>query len=217
MKTSAQRFLYVTDGSVHLHASGKDHLLGPRGYAYLPQGVAHRITSRGKSRAILIEKAYIQHAVSANASDVDCQQRRQHSFHAAGGRPGASGEMHLLPDTLAFDFAVNIMVYQPGASLSQVEMHIMEHGLMMLEGGGIYRLGDAWYPVTAGDFIWMGPWCPQWFGAIGKVPAKYIIYKDWNRHPLAGHATVNLVDRSGPDCSRRSRSCPAFRNPILPR
>jgi (S)-ureidoglycine aminohydrolase len=31
----------------------------------------------------------------------------------------------------------------------------------------------------------MGPWCPQWFGAIGKVPAKYLIYKDWNRHPLA--------------------------------
>jgi len=23
-------------------------------------------------------------------------------------------------------------------------------------------------------------------GAIGKVPAKYLIYKDWNRHPLAG-------------------------------
>ena len=35
----------------------------------------------------------------------------------------------------------------------------------MLEGGGIYRLGDSWYPVTAGDFIWMAPWCPQWFGA----------------------------------------------------
>jgi (S)-ureidoglycine aminohydrolase len=39
--------------------------------------------------------------------------------------------------------------------------------------------------VTAGDFIWMAPWCPQWFGALGKVPAKYLIYKDWNRHPLA--------------------------------
>ena len=24
------------------------------------------------------------------------------------------------------------------------------------------------------------------FGAIGKVPAKYLIYKNWNRHPLAG-------------------------------
>jgi (S)-ureidoglycine aminohydrolase len=62
----------------------------------------------------------------------------------------------------------------------------MEHGLIMLEGGGIYRLGDSWCPVTAGDFIWMAPWCPQWFGALGKVPAKYLIYKNWNRHPLAG-------------------------------
>ena len=54
----------------------------------------------------------------------------------------------------------------------------------MLEGGGIYRLGDAWYPVEAGDFIWMGPYCSQWFGALGKRPAKYLIYKDWRRHPL---------------------------------
>ena len=92
----------------------------------------------------------------------------------------------LLPDAMTFDFAVNTMVYQPGAALSMVEMHVMEHGLLMLEGGGIYRLGDSWYPVTAGDFIWMGPWCPQWFGALGKVPAKYLIYKDWNRHPAFG-------------------------------
>ncbi len=60
----------------------------------------------------------------------------------------------------------------------------MEHGLLMLEGQGIYRLGDRWYPVAAGDFIWMAPYCLQWFGALGKVPAKYLIYKPWNRHPL---------------------------------
>jgi (S)-ureidoglycine aminohydrolase len=31
----------------------------------------------------------------------------------------------------------------------------------------------------------MAPFCPQWFGALGKHPAKYLIYKDWRRHPLA--------------------------------
>jgi (S)-ureidoglycine aminohydrolase len=91
----------------------------------------------------------------------------------------------LVPEDPAFDFAVNTMTFQPGAALSIVEMHVMEHGLLMLSGAGIYRLGDDWHPVTAGDFIWMGPYCPQWFGAIGKTPAKYLIYKDWNRHPLA--------------------------------
>ncbi len=104
--------------------------------------------------------------------------------HPLGDDPGLQVKC-LLPDEMSFDFAVNTMVYQPGAALSMVEMHVMEHGLIMLEGGGIYRLGDSWYPVTAGDFIWMAPWCPQWFGAIGKVPAKYLIYKNWNRHPLA--------------------------------
>ena len=52
------------------------------------------------------------------------------------------------------------MTYQPGAALSQVEIHYMEHGLLMLKGGGIYRLGDQWYPMQAGDFIWMAPFCP---------------------------------------------------------
>ena len=183
-ETLAQRFLYVVDGAVHLHVGGKDHLLDARGYAYLPQGAPHRITSREKSRSIVIEKTYIP-SPSANPSGVIVG-----SEDSIASTPldddSALQVKHLLPDTLSFDFAVNVMTYQLGAALSMVEMHVMEHGLVMLEGGGIYRLGDAWYPVTSGDFIWMGPWCPQWFGAIGKVPAKYLIYKDWNRHPLAG-------------------------------
>ena len=89
----------------------------------------------------------------------------------------------LIPDDAAFDFRVNTMTYQPGASLPAVESHVMEHGLLMLAGGGIYRLGDSWYPVETGDFIWMAPYCPQWFAAVGKTPAKYLIYKDWDRHP----------------------------------
>ena len=40
----------------------------------------------------------------------------------------------------------------------------------------------------------MGPWCPQCWRA-GKVPAKYLIYKDWNRHPLADRAHNLELDR----------------------
>lgn len=183
-ETLAQRFLYVVEGSVHVHVGGKDHLLGPRGYGYLPQGTGHRVASRERSRAIVIEKDYSP-APSVNAPGVIVGSEDDVASTPLDNDP-ALQVRHLLPDTLPFDFAVNAMTYQPGAALSMVEMHVMEHGLVMLEGGGIYRLGDDWYPVTAGDFIWMGPWCPQWFGAIGKVPAKYLIYKDWNRHPLAG-------------------------------
>ena len=57
----------------------------------------------------------------------------------------------LLPALIAsFDFAVNTMTFQPGASLPMTEIHVMEHGLIMLEGGGIYKLNDSWYPVAAG-------------------------------------------------------------------
>jgi hypothetical protein len=52
-----------------------------------------------------------------------------------------------MPDGPPYDFAVNTMTYDPGAALSMVEIHVMEHGLLMLEGGGIYKLGDSWYPV----------------------------------------------------------------------
>jgi (S)-ureidoglycine aminohydrolase len=88
----------------------------------------------------------------------------------------------LIPDSTQFDFAVNSMTFEPGASLPMVEMHVMEHGLLMVAGGGIYRLGDCWHSVAAGDFIYMAPYCPQWFCAVGKTPAHYIIYKDWNRY-----------------------------------
>jgi len=76
-------------------------------------------------------------------------------------------------------------VISPGAALGQVEIHVMEHGLLMLEGGGIYRLGDAWYQVTAGDFIWMAPLLPAVVSAaLGKQPARIPhLQKTGDRHP----------------------------------
>ena len=178
----AQRFLYVLEGAIILEVEGKRHEIGMRGYAYLGEGLAHRVTAPRPSRVAVIEKDYVP-ADGVSAPRVLVSSEDEIVSHPLDNDPDLQVKC-LLPDDFRFDFAVNTMVYQPGAALSMVEMHVMEHGLLMLEGGGIYRLGDNWYPVKAGDFIWMGPWCPQWFGAIGKAPAKYLIYKDWNRHPL---------------------------------
>lgn len=89
----------------------------------------------------------------------------------------------LIPDTPAADMAINIFTYDPGATLPFVETHVMEHGMLFLAGGGIYRLDADWHPVTAGDAIWIAPYCPQWFIAAGPAPARYIYYKDINRLP----------------------------------
>ncbi|AXC11777.1 Ureidoglycine aminohydrolase [Acidisarcina polymorpha] len=179
----AQRFIYVLDGAVTVTLSATQYALEQGGFAYLPQGLDHHVVASVDSRIEVFEKPYLAldgleppAAIFGRESDLPSQPLMGDT---------ALQVRSLLPDTMAFDFAVNIMEYQPGAVLPMVEMHVMEHGLLMLQGGGIYRLDESWYPVTAGDFIWMAPYCPQWFGALGKVPAKYLIYKDWNRNPLA--------------------------------
>jgi (S)-ureidoglycine aminohydrolase len=184
--SDVQRFIYVLEGSLQLELNSRKSELRANAYAYIPEGLKHRVIAAGASRAAVIEKPY-QPFSMVTPPKLLISTEGQISSHALGDDPSLQVKS-LLPDEMAFDFAVNTMVYQPGAALSMVEMHVMEHGLLMLEGGGIYRLDDSWHSVTAGDFIWMAPWCPQWFGAIGKTPAKYLIYKDWNRHPLAGGA-----------------------------
>jgi len=99
------------------------------------------------------------------------------------GDPNARLQV-LLPDMPEFDMAVNIFTFDPGATLPMVETHIMEHGLLMLKGQGVYRLDQDYHPVKAGDVIWMASYCPQWFVAMGKTPASYIYYKDVNRDPM---------------------------------
>ena len=174
-----QRFLYVLEGELDL---GGETLRADQ-YAYLPVNTATPVVAPAPARAAVIEKPY-RSLPGIAAPNALCGDERSVPPTPLAGDPDLQVRT-LLPADSAFDFAVNTMTYQPGAALSMVEVHVMEHGLLMLSGGGIYRLGDHWYPVTAGDFIWMAPYCPQWFGALGKTPAKYLIYKDWNRHPIS--------------------------------
>jgi (S)-ureidoglycine aminohydrolase len=179
---TAQRFVYVLSGSVDLVSDASFNSLTGGGYAYLPEGLDCVLTAQDTARVVIIEKPY---QAEENIVDPTFMVGNEATVASVALLGDEDLQVRaLLPDQPAFDFAVNTMTYHPGAALSMVEVHVMEHGLLMLEGGGIYRLGDAWYSVTAGDFIWMAPYCPQWFGALGKRPAKYLIYKDWGRHPL---------------------------------
>jgi (S)-ureidoglycine aminohydrolase len=180
--TSLQRFLYVTSGVADLTTDTSFKTLTAGSFAYIPPGLAHTLTAQQKTVLAVIEKPYEPLEGTAPSALLVGHEDNVASVALMGDED--LQVRVLLPDNTSFDFAVNTMTYQPGAALALVEIHVMEHGLLMLEGGGIYRLGDNWYPVTAGDFIWMAPFCPQWFGALGKQPAKYLIYKDWNRHPI---------------------------------
>jgi (S)-ureidoglycine aminohydrolase len=173
-----QRFLYVLEGEVIVN----DNTLVPGDFAYLPPAYPHLVSAAVWSRAEVIEKPY--EALDGRGVPAPFFGRERDIAATCLLDDPWLEVRGLIPDDVAFDFRVNTMTFRPGATLAGVEMHVMEHGLLMLEGGGVYRLGDAWYPVQAGDFIWMAPYCPQWFGALGKTPAKYLIYKDWDRHPV---------------------------------
>ena len=177
--SSLQRFVYVLDGEV---AAGSRSLAVGE-YAYFPAGSKEVLSAARPARVAVIEKPY--QAVAGTAAPAFVTGKES----AVAGQPFMGDDAlqvrALIPADPAFDFMMTTMTFQPGATLPMVEIHVMEHGLLMLTGEGIYRLGEHWYPVAAGDFIWMGPYCPQWFGALGKTPAKYLLYKDWNRHPLA--------------------------------
>lgn len=175
-----QRFLFVLAGEIELAIDGTYDALGEEAYALLPADSQHEIKAAKTSRLVVLEKRYVglagvepPQAVIARAADIP-------------GSPIEDGALvlqKLLPEDAAFDCEINIMDFVPGGCLPYVETHFMEHGLLFLNGGGIYRLGTSWYPVEQGDVIWMGPFEPQWFGAIGKTNARYLIYKNWNRDP----------------------------------
>ena len=173
--TSVQRFVYVLSGDIEIAGAS----LGAGGFAYVPSGESGAVRAANGARIAVIEKPYVA-LPGTRAPTMFTGNEADQPAQPLMGDPDLEVRA-LIPADPAFDFAVNTMAYRPGAALPMVEVHVMEHGLLFLEGGGIYRLGDSWYPVSAGDFIYMAPWCPQWFGALGKVPAKYLIYKDWNR------------------------------------
>ena len=192
LRGPAQRLIYVLEGQLQLRGSRtpRPHALRPGSFAYVPLDQSYRLEAVSAARLIVIDKAY----APLETGDIESSGADTPDFFTDIEDNIASlpldGEedvqvRSLLPASFAFDFAVNTMTFAPGAALAQTEMHYMEHGLLMLEGGGICRLGDAWYPVQAGDFIWISAFCPQWFGALGKQPAKYLVYKDLNRHVLA--------------------------------
>ena len=188
IQSAHQRLLYVLSGRGHLLLERENfaeheppvHELRPGSYAYLPQREQARLEALGDMRVAVIEKRFepLEHVAPpgllvAHESELVAQP--------LAGDP-ALQVRSLLPAGPAHDFAVNTMTYAPGAALPQVEIHYMEHGLLMLEGEGLYLLGERWYPVQAGDFIWMAPYCPQQFVA-SSVGAKYLIYKNFNRTP----------------------------------
>lgn len=176
-----ERFIFVVEGTVTLtNVSGISDILPVDSYAYLPPNFEHSIKCDAYATLVVFEKryAFLENYITEQiVSSTDKQPLLQ--------TPGEVFELRkLLPVSMPYDFNIHIMDFQPGEFLNVKEVHYNQHGLLLLEGQGIYRLGDSWYPVQSGDAIWMAPFVPQWYAALGKTRSRYLLYKDVNRNPL---------------------------------
>lgn len=185
---SAQGVLFVVEGSLSVTVDGEAHEMGPGGYAYLPpqSGWTLRNTGSGPVRFHWIRKAYQAveglnqpEVIVANEADI-----------APVPMPETEGKWATTrfvdPSDLRHDMHVTIVTLESGAVLPFMETHVMEHGLYVLEGKGVYRLNQDWVEVEAGDYMWLRAFCPQACYAGGPGPFRYLLYKDVNRHMPLG-------------------------------
>lgn len=176
-----EHFFYLLGGNVDITIDAETHHLAPDGYAYIPAGTSFALRNpqpEEGARLLWIKRPY--EAIDLPVPEPRVGNRADAERHT----PHTTGRywQYLLPtDDLAFDMHINILGFQPGVYFPYVETHIMEHGLYMLEGQGVYLLGDRQLEAETDDFIWMGPYCPQFFWCTGWGEAAYLLYKDVNR------------------------------------
>ncbi len=175
--------VYVMQGKCSVKIGAKKHALTTGSFVFIPPKTDFLFNGSSKGAQLLIFQKHFEPLAGIKVPSPIVGHEKDIPGNPFLGNDDARLQV-LLPNEPAFDMAVNIFTYQSGATLPFVETHIMEHGLVMTKGQGVYRLDADYHPVQAGDVIWMAPYCPQWFVAMGKTPAAYIYYKDVNRAPL---------------------------------
>jgi (S)-ureidoglycine aminohydrolase len=177
-----QHFFYVLAGSAAFSVDGAPSSeLTPGGFAYIPPGTLFSLRNAGTEglRVLALRKRY--EPIDAAVPEPIVSHRDQVPVTNHTGLKGRGFQFLLPCGDMRFDFEMNLMWFKPGTYFPAVETHVMEHGLYMLEGQGLYLLGTDWHEIWAHDFIWMGGFCPQQFYPTGFSDAAYLLYKNVNR------------------------------------
>lgn len=177
-----EHFLYQLEGIVSVSENEHVHKLEPGGYCYLPLGTEFSVHASESAPATMIWTKRHYEAVEDVPPPAVVVGHAADAAELVPAEPGRYTFKELLPAAdPSFDFAMNVLTAKPGGSIGLVEVHHQEHGLLMLSGRGIYLLAGDFHEVKTGDYIYMAPYCPQSFYALGDEAASYLLYKDVNR------------------------------------
>jgi len=184
----AEGVIFVVEGELTVTLDGVARVLSSGGYAYLPPSSRWTARNAGATpvRFHWVRKAY-EAVEGLGLPDPIFASDREVAPIAMPGTDGRWATTRFVdPEDLRYDMHVNIVTIAPGAVIPFMETHVMEHGLYVLEGKGVYRLNQDWVEVEAGDYMWLRAFCPQACYAGGPSNFRYLLYKDVNRHAKLG-------------------------------
>ncbi len=179
-----QSTLFVTGGNLTLTVNGQAHELECGSYVYLPPGARWTLFNTGTHHADFhwFRKPY-QAVKGLDEPDVIVLQESDvEAYVMPGSNEGWSTKRFVDKTDMRHDMHITIVSFEPGCVIPFLETHVMEHGLYVLEGKGIYNLNQDWVEVEAGDYMWLRAYCPQACYAGGDGTFRYLLYKDVNRH-----------------------------------
>jgi (S)-ureidoglycine aminohydrolase len=180
----AEAVLFTLEGSFSLTLAGKQHVMRPGSFAFIPPGATWNVSNDSDTPARFhwIRKAY-EEVKGLGLPDPIVVNERDITPIAMPDTNGVWATTRFVdPADLRHDMHVTIVTFEPGGVIPFAETHVMEHGLYVLEGKAVYRLNQDWVEVEAGDFMWLRAFCPQACYAGGPGRFRYLLYKDVNRH-----------------------------------
>ena len=183
---TAQGALFLTDGTAELTLGSTTHSLTPGSFAWIPPGADWQLHAESTARLHWVRKRWEPAPGLTPPEPVIAHD----STTAPTPMPDTNGAWATTrfvdPADLRHDMHMTLVTLQPGGVIPFEETHVMEHGLFVLQGKGVYRLNRDWVEVEAGDYMWLRAFCPQACYAGGPEPFRYLLYKDVNRHPALG-------------------------------
>jgi len=181
---AAQSALFVLEGHLQLTVEGTQHDLVPGSFAYIPAGAKWQIKNSHTAAARFnwirkiwqpLEGLEKPPFMSVNERDITPT-----AMPDTGGRWATTRFVDV--NDMRHDMHITVVTFQPGGIIPFMETHVMEHGLYVLQGKGVYKLNEDWVEVEPGDYMWLRAFCPQACYAGGDEPFSYLLYKDMNRH-----------------------------------
>lgn len=176
--------IFIVEGNMHLIVDGQVHELVEGGFAFIPPGARWQLFNQSGSvlRFHWIRKRY-EFVDGIDTPDLVISSDQQIVPTPMPETKGVWATSRFVdPLDLRHDMHITIVTLKAGAVIPFLETHVMEHGLYVLEGKGVYRLNQDWVEVEAGDFMWLRAFCPQACYAGGPGDFRYLLYKDVNRH-----------------------------------